>query len=116
MIAGLYDIECNQGSDLEINFTILGPGHEIQRLHGIEVYLGAKKHWADTGPAMFLWSTTTGEITADPQSGIINLKVPASTTSTITSSGVYDMVFQDTAGNVVKVLEGNFVLIKEVTR
>lgn len=117
MLAGRYDIACKQGTDLEVSWAIKMPGGELQGLWGLSAHLGLKRYYSGVLSTFAQWSTSTGEITINPSTGVIDLVVSADDTAYLPSSGVYDLFLQvGTNGDALKILEGEFVLDKEVTR
>lgn len=116
MVAGKYDIFCDQGATLEVDFTILKPGACTQPLYGLSAHLGIKRHLGDSGATVASWSTTTGELTILPETGVIQLNVSAAATAAINTSGVFDLFLQSGTGDAHKILEGRFVMDEEVTR
>lgn len=117
MPAGRYDIACKQGTDLEVVWSFKRPNGSLQPLHGLSAHLGVKKYMSGSLSTFVQWSTDSGEITIDPQAGTVTLAVTAAATAALNYSGVYDLFFQVMPnGDALKVIEGNFVLDKEVTR
>lgn len=116
MKAGIYHIDCEQGSTLKRDFHLQQSDANMD-LTGYSVRMKVKIE-ADDLDTLLSVSTATGEITIDPDptTGRFSLVVPATTTDAITSSGVYDIEIESSGGEVTKVLKGDFNLYKTATR
>ena len=117
MSAGKYDIECQQGSDLSLDFTLLKPDGTVQLLTGLSAYMGVKKYHSDKIPMAAYWTSSDGHISITPESGLLELRVSAFETAILDDGGVYDLfVYDPVSGDSAKILEGKFNLDQEVTR
>ncbi len=111
MVAARYQIVCQPGADLEVDWIFRRPGNTgLQPLHGLTAHLGIKRYLADSGAAIAEWGSDTGELTIFPNEGKVELRVPGAVTANIAESGEYDLFFQDSAGEAERVLWGQFVL------
>jgi hypothetical protein len=121
MIAGKYNILCEQGTTFTRVLTVEQPTVEDPTV--FEPY-DLTDHTArmqvrrtiDSSTVLVSLTTENGRITIDETDGKITLSMSDEVTSTITSSGVYDLEIIDGAGNVSRVIEGLFTLSQEVTR
>jgi hypothetical protein len=121
MIAGKYNILCEQGSTFSRVLLIEQPTTEDPTV--FEPY-DLTDHTArmqvrrtiDSSTVLVSLTTENGRITIDGQTGQIGLFMSDVVTSAITSSGVYDLEIIDDNGNVSRVIEGTFTLSQEVTR
>jgi hypothetical protein len=127
MIAGVYNITCEQGSSflrtLEIEEPDLvadptGQTYDEFDLTGYTARMHVRRTVESTSTLVEL-TTENGRLEINPTGDTVNLikmSMSASVTSTITSSGVYDLEIIDDDGFVSKVVKGAFTLIPEVTR
>jgi hypothetical protein len=121
MIAGKYNILCEQGTTFTRVLTVEQPTVEDPTV--FEPY-DLTDHTArmqvrrtiDSSTVLVSLTTENGRISIDEADGKITLSMSDEVTSTITSSGVYDLEIIDGAGNVSRVIEGLFTLSQEVTR
>ena len=127
MIAGIYNITCEQGStfvriieverpDLEADPT--GQTFEPFDLEGYAARMQVRRTIDSTSTLVELTTENSG-LEINPTGETINLiriSMNAETTASITSSGVYDLEIINGDGFVSKVIKGAFNLIQEVTR
>lgn len=127
MIAGVYNITCEQGSSflriLEIQQPDLvtdptGQTFEDFDLTGYTARMQVRRT-IDSSSALVTLTTENLGLEINPTEDTINMikmSMAASVTASITSSGVYDLEIVDTTGFVSKVVKGVFTLVPEVTR
>jgi hypothetical protein len=127
MIAGVYNITCEQGSsflrvleiqqpDLEADPT--GQTFEDFDLTGYTARMQVRRT-IDSASALVTLTTENLGLEINPTEDTINMikmSMAASVTASITSSGVYDLEIVDITGFVSKVVKGVFTLVPEVTR
>jgi hypothetical protein len=121
MIAGKYNILCEQGTTFTRVLYVEQPTVEDPTV--FEPY-DLTDHTArmqvrrtiDSSAILVSLTTENGRISIGGQEGRIVLSMTDEVTSTITSSGVYDLEIIDGDGNVSRVIEGLFTLSQEVTR
>jgi hypothetical protein len=115
MIAGIYNITCEQGSTFSRTFTIQQPDGTVYDLTGFSARMQIRRDF-DASTAMFTASSQNGHITMSVLFGEINVDISAAETAAITRDGVYDLEIYDQEGVVYKVVKGIFMLAKEVTK
>lgn len=115
MIAGVYNITCEQGSTFTRTFTIKNPDGTVYDLTGFSARMHIRRDY-DSATTMFQATTENGCITISLTFGEIHVDMTAAQTATITRDGVYDLEIFNGDGVVYKVVKGRFVLDKEVTR
>lgn len=127
MIAGVYNITCEQGSSflrtLEIEQPDLatdptGQTYEPFDLTGYTARMQVRRTIESASAIVTLTTENLGlEInpTGDT-TNLIKMSMSASVTASISTSGVYDLEIIDNVGFVSKVVKGAFNLIPEVTR
>ncbi len=136
MVAGRYNITCQQGStfDLQLTLQYTNPDYPgncadpsdcpeflIWDLTGYTARMQVRKY---VDSATTIASLTTENLStfriilgnADPVDGTINLFIRAEDTRNITSSGVYDIEIISPTNEVDRILQGDFILSPEVTR
>lgn len=116
MIAGIYNITCEQGATFNRRFTITNPDGTPFVLQGYTARMQVRR---DIDSATVLLSITSIEqyITIFPNEGIIDIYLSPTQTAALTRSGVYDLeIVHTSTGGVYRVVKGAFRLDKEVTR
>jgi hypothetical protein len=121
MIAGTYNILCEQGTTFTRVLTVEQPTTEDPTV--FEPY-DLTDHTArmqvrrtiDSSTVLVELTTENGRISIDGAAGEITLSMSDTVTASITSSGVYDLEIIDDSDNVSRVVQGLFTLSQEVTR
>jgi hypothetical protein len=126
MIAGTYNLTCEQGTTfsrlIEIEQPDLvndptGSTYIDYNLSGYTARMQVRRTVDNPNYLVYLTSENGG-LTVIP--GIyenqIEMFISASVTASISQSGVYDLEIIDAVGFVSRVLKGTFTLIPEVTR
>jgi len=126
MIAGVYNLTCEQGAtfsrliEIEQPDLVNDPSGETYIEYNLTGYTARMQVRRTVDNANYLVSLTSsnGGLVVIP--GIyenqIQILMSASVTASITQSGVYDLEIVDPEGYVSRVLQGSFTLIPEVTR
>ena len=116
MLAGKYNIVCDQGSTFIREFTVRDSAGLPYNLTGYSARMQVRKD-VDSTTVLLEATVANGRITMAPNEGVITVTFAPSVTATLTRSGVYDLeVFTTGNGDVQKVVRGEFRLEKEVTR
>jgi hypothetical protein len=115
MIAGIYNITCEQGSTFSRTFTIQNPDGTVYDLTGFAARMQIRRDF-DASTAMFTASTASGHVSMSALFGEITVDISAAETATINRNGVYDLEIYTNEGIVYKVIKGRFTLDKEVTK
>ncbi len=116
MLAGRYNIICDQGSTFQRVIEIKDTDGTVYPLTGYTARMQIRRE-IDASATILELSTTNGRIVIYAGLGAIELKLTASETSAMARGGYYDLELVKTAtGEVQKVLRGEFRLEKEVTR
>jgi hypothetical protein len=124
MLAGTYNITCQQGSTFTRMITMRYPDPEsppadptylLYDLSGYEARMQVRRT-IDSSSTIVELSTDDGSIVLGGEDGTIELTISAEDTALITSSGVYDLEIIDDVGVVSRVLQGQWRLSAEVTR
>lgn len=114
MLAGLLDIEIEQGATFELVFIYQDEAGNPFDLTGMTGRMQLRRQFKSEEVIISL-TTENGRITFDPYAGKITLKISATDTTPLTGSGVYDLELIDGA-TVNRLLEGSFNICAEVTR
>lgn len=109
-----YDITIYQGATYDMTFTWKDESDTAVNLTGYSARLKARES-VDASTA-FISLTSSSGITLGGAAGTIRVLISATDTSLITQSGVYDLELESGAGVVTRLLQGNLILSKEVTR
>lgn len=114
MLAGLLDIEIEQGATFNLAFLYEdGAGQPID-LTGMTARMQLRRQYSSSEFILNL-STENGGITIEALTGTISLFVSAFDTSTLSGSGVYDLELVN--GPIVnRILSGSYIICAEVTR
>lgn len=116
MLAGRYNMVCDQGSTFQRNIEIKDMTGLTYSLAGFTARMQIRRE-VDTTAVMLELTTANGRLTIFPTAGTIQINLTPALTAGLTRSGVYDLEIVKTATNeVYKVLRGEFRLEKEVTR
>lgn len=127
MLAGKYNMTCQQGSTFSRIFEIEQPNtdadptgntYEPYDLTGHEARMQVRRT-IDSDNFLLELTTQNNSITinpAPPKFNQILINVSASVTASVSHSGVYDLEIISPSGVVDRVLEGEFILSPEVTR
>ena len=125
MIAGIYNITCQQGSTFTriIKLKMPDPADPTQttyvdyELQGHTARMQVRRTVTSTTVQVEL-TTENGRIVIEPDSekGAIRLQLTDEETAALTSDGVYDLEIISVEGVVSRVLQGTFTLSLEVTR
>lgn len=116
MLAGRYNMVCDQGSTFERSIELQDSDGTAYNLTGYTARMHVRRE-IETSSTIIELTTANNRIVIYPISGIIELKLTPTETAGLTRSGHYDLEIQQTStGKVFKVLRGEFRLEKEVTR
>jgi len=124
MLAGIYNITCQQGSTFTRTITLnypdplsppSDPTYLPWNLTGYTARMQVRRT-IDSSTVLLNLTTGGGGITLGGSSGVIEIYISAANTATLASSGVYDLEIISTTGVVDRILQGNFTLSQEVTR
>lgn len=117
MIAGIYNITCEQGSTFTRTFTIYEPdGETPYDLTGFSSRMKIRRDY-DSNEILFSGTVANGVLLIDALLGKITIDLTAPQTSAMTRDGVYDLeIFDPEDLDIVyKVVRGRFTLIREAT-
>lgn len=121
MIAGIYNILCEQGTTFGRTFEIQYPDpvdpseYHIYDLTAHTARMQVRRT-IESSSVIIELTTENGGIEIDGELGKITVNMTDAQTSALTSSGVYDLEIIDDNGNVSRVVQGTFTLSLEVTR
>lgn len=121
MIAGTYNIICEQGTTFTRILDIERPDPDDStqyipyNLTGHTARMQVRRTIESTTPMLTL-TTENGGISISGTIGRITINASATQTAALTSSGVYDIEIISSSGAVSRVVQGNFNLSLEVTR
>ena len=116
MIAGIYNITCEQGSTLNRTFRVQNPDETVYNLQGYHARMQIRR---DVDSETILFTATSNPsagIQISTTFGEISLTMTATQTAAIQRSGYYDLEIYNSSGIVYKVVKGKFNLAKEATR
>lgn len=121
MIAGIYNIYCQQGATFTRIFDIEYPDNTDPTIFykydftGFTGRMQVRRTVESTTPLITL-TTENGGMEIVPLDGRIIINMSAEQTSALSSSGVYDIEIESFEGTVSRVVQGVFTLSLEVTR
>jgi hypothetical protein len=127
MIAGVYNITCEQGStfvrvlELEKPDLLADPTGQTFTQFDLSSYTARMqvRRTIESNSYLVELTTENSGLEINPTGDTINLiriSMSAEVTASINSSGVYDLEIINGDGFVSKVLKGAFTLVQEVTR
>lgn len=121
MIAGEYNILCEQGTTFVRVFSIEEPDPGDDSIYIPMDLTGytARMHvrrTVESSDYIISLTTENNRISIVGLAGEITLTLSAEETAEITSSGVYDLEIIDSGGIVSRPIKGKFTLDREVTR
>lgn len=115
MIAGIYNITCEQGATFTRTFTIYNPDGTVFNLTGYSGRMQVRRE-LDSSTTMIELTTANGRMSMSPSLGEITINLTAADTATLARDGVYDLEIFTGSGTVHRVVKGSFRVDKEVTR
>lgn len=122
MIAGVYNILCEQGATFSRIFTLRYPDevdpevyHDYD-LSNFSARMQVRRTITTANPMIELTTENGGIIITNPTSGELTVYMSDEQTSALTSDGVYDIELINEVGEVARLVQGAFTLSLEVTR
>ena len=116
MLAGKYNIVCDQGSTFTRTLEIKTAEGTVFSLVGYTARMEVRRT-LDASSTIVSLTTANGRITINGALGTITLTLSAVETAALSQSGVYDLEIVKAATSAVhKVVRGEFKLEKEVSR
>lgn len=122
MLAGTYNITCEQGSTFSRVITVEYPDPDDASTmlpFDFTGYTGRMQIRRTIESSTFMIELTTangGVAYTDAANGELTITMTAEQTAGLTSSGVYDLEIINSTGEVSKLIKGAFTLLLEVTR
>jgi len=126
MIAGIYNILIEQGTTFYRLIDVMEPNvldptvYEPFDLTGYTARMQIRRTVDSTTPMLSLVSPTAsgnGITVQDGANNAISINITSTVTSSLTSSGVYDLeIVKTSTGFVSRLLQGTVTLSREVTR
>ena len=114
-MANSYDIVVDQGSDKNLPLTFKDSDGNLLDLNGYAAAMQVRKT-IEAAEAADELTTENGRITIDADAGTVTLQFPHAVTSAMAAGRyVYDLELL-TEDTVTRVMEGAFILRREVTR
>jgi hypothetical protein len=114
MLAGLLDIEIEQGATFNLVFLYQDENGDAINLTGMTARMQLRRTY-NSPDALLSLTNANGRIIFDPFAGKITLSVSATDTTPLTGSGVYDLELID-GSTVNRILEGSFKVCAEATK
>lgn len=121
MLAGTYNITCEQGSTFSRIITVEYPDpNDASSMlpFNFTGYTGRMqiRRTIDDDVMIELTTANSGIQYTNAASGELTVRMTAVQTAALLTSGVYDLEIINGAGEVSKLLKGAFTLLREVTR
>lgn len=126
MIAGIYNLTCEQGADFLRSIILKYPDANDPTgstylnfdLAGYTARMQVRRTVESSTTMVSLTTDVGGGIAIEPAStkGEIRVTMSAATTAALDSNGVYDLEIISGSGTVSRVIQGTFTLDLEVTR
>lgn len=122
MLAGRYNIVCEQGATFRREFILQYPDEVDPTIYynydlsNYKARMQVRRTVDSAEPMLSIDTEELGGITIDEENGKIFVEITAEQTSEITTNGVYDIEIEDETGVVSRMVQGEFLLSPEVTR
>ena len=124
MLAGKYNMVCEQGSTFVRHVDIRVPSEADPDNEELMTNYNLAGHTArmqvrrtvDTATPMLTLTTENGGLAINVNTARITVTATATQTAALTTNGVYDIEIINSSGIVSRVLQGEFLLSREVTR
>lgn len=122
MLAGIYNIVCEQGTTFVRVITLEYPDPDDPESYipwDFTDYTARMqiRRTIDSSTVMIELTTENGGIEfTDPSAGELTVRMTAEQTADLTSSGVYDLEIINDTDEVSRLIQGSFTLNLEVTR
>lgn len=121
MLAGNYNIVCEQGTTFSRRFDLEypDPADETNYLpFDLTDYTARMqvRRTIEASTPMIELTTENDGISIQGILGAVTITMTPSQTSSIQNSGVYDIEIIDSSGNVSRLVQGDFIISYEVTR
>jgi len=114
-MAGRYNMVCNQGATFQVIFTVITDGVPWNLVGNYTARMQVRKFLKSADPLISL-TLDNGRISFGPN-GVTTLRIEATDTEQLPDGRwYYDLEFEDGAGTVTRMLEGRFVVRREVTQ
>lgn len=116
MLAGRYNIVCDQGSSFERIIEIKDSDGVVFSLTGYTARMQVRR---DVDASSFLIELTNanGRLVINGALGAITMTLTPQLTAALTKDGVYDLeIVKTSTGEVHKILRGEFRLEREISR
>jgi hypothetical protein len=114
MLAGLLDIEIEQGATFNLVFLYQDENGDAINLTGMTARMQLRRQYNSPSPLLSL-TTENSRIAIDALLGKITLNIDATTTATLNGSGVYDLEIVN-GSTVNRILEGSYKVCAEATK
>lgn len=116
MTAGLYDITIEAGATFRLAITWKDDAGVAINLTGYSARMQVRETYEATDTILSLTSGA-GDIVLGGSAGTVVVTVPAATTQKLFHSyAVYDLELEASNGVVTRLLQGNAIISREVTR
>lgn len=122
MLAGIYNIVCEQGTTFTRVITLEYPDADDPTIFlpwDFTNYTARMqiRRTIESGTVMIELTTENGGLTfTNPAQGELTVEMTAVQTAGLSSSGVYDLEIISAGGEVSRLVQGSFTLNLEVTR
>jgi hypothetical protein len=114
MLAGLLDIEIEQGATFNLVFLYQDENGDAINLTGMTARMQLRRQY-NSPTALLSLTTENNRITIDASLGKITLNISATDTTPLSGSGVYDLELIN--GPIVnRILEGSYKVCAEATK
>lgn len=111
---GYYVIEVYQGATYDMTFAWTDENNSSINLTGYTARMQVREGIDSSSTLLSL--TDASGITLGGTAGTFRIQISATDTAALTKSGVYDVELVSGAGVVTRIMYGEFLLFKEVTR
>jgi hypothetical protein len=114
--AGVHNFNCEQGSTFTRTVTVKDNAGTVRDLTGFTAKMQVRRDIEDSTVIIELSTSNGGISITSATGGIMQLSLSSTQTAALTLGGVYDLELVNSSGAIERLLRGEFVLDKEVTR
>lgn len=114
MLAGLLDIEIEQGATFNLAFIYQDELEQPINLTGMTARMQLRRQYKSPEYILSL-TTENNRIVIEPLEGKITLNISATDTSNLSGTGVYDLELIS-GSTVNRILEGTYTVCSEATK
>lgn len=116
MPAANYELKIEQGADFIKSFVLKNPDNSVKDLTGHTARMQIRQY-VFSDEVLFEATTENGKLLINVGTGTVQMRFTNTDTGSLSvKRGVYDLELIDSTGQVIRLIEGNVLISREVTR